>query len=210
MTKTNTSWLSMSVVLGCSLATAQCLASAESQVYIVEAHSVAQAADAVREAGGAVTNELPIVDGVSAALTPAEVAYLSDIRGVTLFADQPLATQGSSSVIPDVYQRSLTGVNQLAAQGINGLGVTVAVLDSGMQQWDQGLMRDLAGNGRMVAQYDVIANVLVDAQHPCPQKPCVTDTYGHGTHIANLIASSATGDPLLKAGMPPVNWLLSR
>jgi hypothetical protein len=64
----------------------------------------------------------------------------------------------------------------------------------------------------MVAQYDAIANVLVDAQHPCPQKPCVSDTYGHGTHITNLIASSAMGDPLQQGqpeGIAPMAHLIN-
>ncbi len=216
MARTITHSVSLSVILGCSLASSWCVAAVVPQPYIVEAHSTARAADAVRRAGGAVTHELPIVDGVAAMLSPAQVIRLHKARGVEVFADGPVVTQNNPAVMPDVYQRKMTGVNTLAAQGFDGLGVTVAILDSGVLQSGCGgqgcLYFDLNGNNRMVAQYDAIADVLVDASHPCTNSPCVNDTYGHGTHIAGLIASATTNDSFLNGepeGIAPMVHLIN-
>jgi hypothetical protein len=55
--------------------------------YIVTAHRAGSAAKAVRRAGGRVEFDLPIIDGVSARLTPAEAAELRKSRKLELFAD---------------------------------------------------------------------------------------------------------------------------
>ncbi len=147
--------------------------------YIVEAAAAADAARAVRAVGGQVTGELPIINGVSALLSADQVARLSNTEGTQLFADFPVKTQSTSTAplpetTPDIYQRAMIGVNQLAAKGINGTGVTVAILDSGILQKQtlSYLTEDSNGKNRMVAQYDAINNILVDATHPCKNYPC--------------------------------------
>jgi len=89
-----------------------------------------------------------------------------------VFDETAVKTQSSAALAdttPDIYQRAMIGVNELAAQGINGTGVTVAVLDSGVLQKKtlSYLTADLNGANRMVAQFDAINDVLVDASHPC-------------------------------------------
>lgn len=51
--------------------------------YIVEGQSTESVAKSVRKAGGRVTHELPIIDGVSALLTPSAVALLHKQKGIT-------------------------------------------------------------------------------------------------------------------------------
>ena len=123
---------------------------------------------------------------VGAQLTAAQAATLSQDTHLNLFADTPVKTQ-SIGAVPDVYQRAMMGVSDLAAQGINGSGVTVAVLDSGVYQttgWTY-TMRDLNGRNRMMAQYDAINNVLVDATHACPRFPCIKpDLVAPGGHLS--------------------------
>ena len=102
---------------------------------------------------------------------------------------------------PDPYQRSMLSVPTLAAEGINGSGVLVAVVDSGIIQpasklgyTPMGLdpspylANDLNGKSRIAAQYDAIDNILVDATHPW--NALVNDSYGHGTHITSILLSS--------------------
>jgi serine protease AprX len=210
--------LGLAVTCGARQAGALPRAGAEPQKqgYIVEAAAAADAARAVHRVGGVVTHALPIVNGVSAELTPAQAGLLRKLPGLVLFADTTVATQsaGTNSTVPDIYQRAMLGVNELASQGINGVGVTVAVIDSGILQKTTSsfLTADLAGHNRMVAQYDAIKNVLVDAAHPCANYPCVNDGYGHGSHITSLIASSNTADPTLQGepqGIAPMVHLIS-
>ncbi len=188
--------------------------------YIVEARSAPGAAREVRRVGGKVTHELSIVGGVSALLSPSEAARLRAEPGISVFADAAVRTQASAAsqplpeTTPDIYQRAMMGVNQLAAMGINGKGVTIAIVDSGILQATKltDLTHDLDGNNRMLAQYDAINNVLVDASHPCKTYPCVNDTYGHGSHITSLIASSNTADAVLDGepqGVAPMAQLIS-
>ena len=196
-------------------------AQAETKAYIVEADRTVAAARAVRQVGGRVTNELPIVNGVSALLSPGQAARLRKNAHLQLFADSPVSAQTSTSTtisatsnVPDIYQRAMIGVNELAAQGINGAGVTVAVLDSGILQNANPsyIADDLNGNNRVVAQFDATNNVLVDAFHHCASPPCVNDTYGHGTHIASLIASADTADAVLDGqplGVAPMVRLIT-
>src|ERR1019366_6410941 len=119
----------------------------------------------------------------------------------------------TSSLTIDLYQRSFVGADLLAAQGINGAGVTVAVLDSGILRANPAnefLTVDLNGAPRIPAQYDAINNVLVDAAHPCAT--CANDGYGHGTHVSSLILSSNTVDPVLQGqpqGIAPMAKLIS-
>jgi subtilisin family serine protease len=167
--------------------------------YIVEAGAAADAARAVRGVGGLVTHELPIVNGVSALLSGSQAARLRNHKEISLFAEarsRPSRPAALPDTTPDIYQRAMIGVNELASQGINGSGVTVAVLDSGILQKKtlSYLTADSNGNNRMVAQFDAINNVLVDASHPCQNYPCVNDDYGHGSHVTGLIASSNTSD----------------
>jgi serine protease AprX len=218
----------LGMLLGLSLAAG---GRADAASYIVEARSTQQAAAAVRRLGGHVTHELPIIDGVSAELSGPQAERLRHEPGLVVVADGRVLTSsttttttappcaticsiGLSSTNPDVYQRNMLGVNTLASQGINGAGVTVAVLDSGILQalYPTFLTKDLNGNNRMVAQYDAIKNVLVDAAHPCLWYPCVNDDYGHGSHITSLIASSNTQDLVLKGepqGIAPMVHLVS-
>jgi serine protease AprX len=185
--------------------------------YIVEAAGSHRAAREVHRVGGRVTHELPIVNGVSALLSPAEAAQLRAEPGIEMFSDTAVRTQSTAPLpvtTPDIYQRSMMGVNALAAMGINGKGVLIAVVDSGILQATKltSLTHDLNGKNRMLAQYDAINNVLVDASHPCANFPCVNDDYGHGSHITSLIASVNVTDAVLNGqpqGIAPMAQLIN-
>ncbi len=84
---------------------------------------------------------------------------------------------------PDTDFPRLIGADQLHAQGIDGSGVTVAVVDTGY--WSHpGLDDNASGQARVLAQYDAIADQMdaVGAD---------TDSSGHGTHVTSLMLSSA-------------------
>ncbi len=83
---------------------------------------------------------------------------------------------------PDTHYPTLIGADQLHAQGIDGTGVTIAVVDSGYFA-TEGLDKNAAGNSRVLAQYDAIN----DQMDPVGTS---TDTYGHGTHLTSVALSS--------------------
>lgn len=69
--------------------------------------------------------------------------------------------------------------------GVDGTGVGVAVIDSGVYQHDDLQTADMSGSR------------IVYSQSFVPNDPSVNDAYGHGTHVAGIIAGdghdSATG-----------------
>ncbi|MGB8693745.1 MAG: S8 family serine peptidase, partial [Steroidobacteraceae bacterium] len=170
---------------------------AASAGYIVQAHGGASAARAVRRAGGHITHELPIINGVSALLNPAQVAQLRRNTHIDLFADTSVKTMGGPII--DQYARVEVGADKLGAQGFFGNGVTVAVLDSGVWYSWNNVKNDMNGNNKILAEYDAIASKVAHAP----------DDYGHGSHIASIIGSpdiSINGEP---QGIAPMAKLVS-
>jgi serine protease AprX len=147
--------------------------------YIVQAGTLHAAKAAVQAAGGRITHELGIINGVAATLSPAQVQ--------TLRADTALEVQqdGAAKVMGYAgtpYTTAHTGADQLHASGITGRGVTVAYLDTGL--WpNTPLAKNSAGQGTFLAGYDAISNKLGTAT--------VNDSNGHGTHIVSIAANSA-------------------
>src|SRR6266699_603848 len=168
--------------------------------YIVQSRGTESAVRVVRRVGGRVTHDLPIIHGASALLTPAQAARLRQLGTVDLFAASTVMTEGSShsgpkssrsassgsgggsSSIPNQDARVEIGADRLGAQGFNGTGVTVAVLDTGLPPaWVQ------------YAQTNSMGLVAYSADGSPFQ-----DLSGHGSHVTTVIANpihSANGQP---------------
>jgi serine protease AprX len=143
-------------------------------------------------AGGVVERELPIINGFSTTLRAGQAEGLTDnpaVHAVSLNAK--VESQGSvnPAALATSFNASIRSTEPWA-QGVTGKGVGVAVIDTGIQ----GNLPDFR-----VSQSDassrVIASVVTN-----PAATTADDTYGHGTHIAGLIAGNGTnrpaGDPL--------------
>ncbi|HEY1013085.1 MAG TPA: S8 family peptidase, partial [Herpetosiphonaceae bacterium] len=82
------------------------------------------------------------------------------------------------------YPSLATGAAQLHAQGIDGTGVTVAIIDSGMPSIDRTWVRmdsttlAFSDHGSFIVYKDLVA----------PTATVSADPYGHGTHILGTIA----------------------
>jgi len=87
--------------------------------------------------------------------------------------------------LPGTSYPVLAGVEELHAQGIDGTGVGVAVLDSGYWPHPH-LDSGRAGWMRIMAQYDAVRNVVEASWGALPKS---NDGSGHGTHVTSLIAS---------------------
>ena len=158
-------------------------------VQLREGVSLAEGQAAVRAAGGRVTDTLPLIDGlaVRAASDPSVCRHDPRIEAVSAnarirsqsdrFDPAQLATAYPASVLAPPAWNTATGA-----------GVGVAVIDTGI---DGGLVdfTDAQGASRVVAS--VVTN---------PDATTPNDDYGHGTHVAGIIAGDSTrrpaGDPL--------------
>jgi serine protease AprX len=167
----------------------------------MEPGAAADPAALVTSFGGRVTRDLHIIHGVGALLTDAQARALAAYPGVRAispnapveprdedydeeryFEPRTLATSFNQSIRADRVWR-MTG-------GGTGKGVTVAVVDTGIA----GALPDF----RVSAVRDrsrVVATAVVN-----PDAKTAGDSYGHGTHVAGLIAGNGRArsysDPL--------------
>ena len=88
------------------------------------------------------------------------------------------------------------GASQLRSRGVNGTGIGVAVIDSGAVP-----LQGLDGSGKIVNGPDL----SFESQDPASQ---YLDTYGHGTHMAGIIAGD-DGTPGGFQGIAPGAHLVS-
>ena len=162
------------------------------QAFIVQGSDLAAARAAVLAVGGQITHELGIIGAVGARLTKAQAEALHgrpQVRAV--FADGELQVSGGA--IPDTAFRAEIGADLLFDEGIDGTGVTVAVIDTGMWYSYNDLKNDLSGDNRIVAEYDAIANKVAHSK----------DEAGHGTHITTVIAGTKISDSGEPQGVAP-------
>lgn len=177
---------------------------------IVQGATTIAARAAVEAAGGRVTRELDIIDGVAAAVPTRrlpDVAQAAGVHAVTPDAamhvqSTPDAHAASAPVDADpvsVYRR-VVRAHRLADRGATGYGVTVALLDTGITA-----SPDL--EGRVVPVTD-----MWGATAECVNlsgEPTCADGYGHGTFLAGLIAGSGVSSDGAYAGVAPDADLVS-
>jgi serine protease AprX len=189
-------------------------------------------ARALRRLGGWVTRPLPIVDGFAAVLPADAVDRLAAVPGVhALSLNRPVrlqqrragetsataaATVGSSArgasattsatssgdePIRSVYPRAVRADGAWAA-GVTGRGVTVALVDTGIDQ----TVPDLAG--RVLPVRDDLSG----RTFPCLNlsgEPGCADSYGHGTFVAGIIAGNGASSGAQWKGIAPQANLVS-
>jgi serine protease AprX len=180
---------------------------------IIRAAPGAAAAVAARvwALGGRVTRELPLIDGFAATVPPAAVASLrSDPAVHSLAPDAPVrvsatawtptAASAGGKEPNSAYPQALRAP-QVWQAGDQGQGVTVAVLDTGVTS-----SPDLAG--RLVT----VHNDRTGQDSPCEnlsgESDC-TDTYGHGTFVAGIIAGNGASSAGAHVGVAPQAKILA-
>ncbi len=154
--------------------------------------SPARRADVVRAAGGRDTRDLHIIDAVGARLPADVVPGLRGVHGVRSVAIAvPVHSRGTATAgRPLNAYPSAIGATELwdHGRGLTGRGVGVAVIDTGI---DAGLpdfddLRARSGSrGDTRADSRVVASAVVN-----PDATGDADGYGHGTHVAGIIAGN--------------------
>ncbi|MDO8688749.1 MAG: hypothetical protein Q7R39_01835, partial [Dehalococcoidia bacterium] len=110
-----------------------------------------RAKDRIEQRGGRDAKPLGIVRGASGKISLSQLAQLSqdpDVRYISY--DTPLTPKGSPYSGDMVDFSKALNADQVWATGVSGKGVTVAVIDSGVQPLPAGI-----NNGQLVASVDL-------------------------------------------------------
>ncbi len=135
----------------------------------------------VRQSGGRVTGDLHVINGLAASMTAAEAERLAGLEGVHAVSMNASAKPQSidASQLVTSYNASLRS-DKVWDDPATGKGVGVAVIDTG-----------IAGNlaDFKVSQSGTASRVIASAVTN-PYATTANDTYGHGTHVAGIIAGN--------------------
>jgi serine protease AprX len=150
---------------------------------------------AVLGVGGTVLTQYHLIDAVDAMVPPALEPVLAALPGITVTPDATVSVQSTTESTgphtPSDEFLQQTGATQLASSGDTGQGVTVAVMDTGIDN-----LPDFAG--RLIGGVD-----LTGANNP------YQDGYGHGTFVAGLIAGDGASSNGQYSGEAPGANLVS-
>jgi serine protease AprX len=166
-----------------------------SETVIVTSNGLLSPVTAVLDVLGTVLTPFQIIDGVEASIPAALEPVLAALPGITVTPDVSVsvesAVESTGPHTPSDEFLPQTGATQLAAAGDTGQGVTVAVIDTGIDN-----LPDFAG--RLIGGVD-----LTGGNQP------FQDNYGHGTFVAGLIASDGASSGGQYSGEAPGADLVS-
>ena len=161
------------------------------QIVSVIVQKVAGAANVenqVFKLGGRVIKDLKIINAFAAEITAEaalELARSSDVRWVSL--DAPVEQAGKSGPAgppTDNFYLDTLGVRNVWNMGLDGSGIGVAIVDSGIST---------------DADWKANPKVYVFAT----DSRSATDIYGHGTHVAGIVAGNGTSSSGKYKGIAP-------
>jgi serine protease AprX len=165
-------------------------------VLVHEANPASRLAeDLVHAIGGRVTRPLPLIDGFAASVPDDRLSMLAtdpSIVGLSVDGRIEMASSGTDAydvLDPNLAWRKAIRLGQVP-DGIDGSGVTVAMIDTGVAHH-----QDL--DGRVVARVDFTPGGAGD------------DQFGHGTHLAGVIAGDGSGSLGKWRGVAPGAQIVS-
>ncbi|MGH3152107.1 MAG: S8 family peptidase [Streptosporangiaceae bacterium] len=185
----------VAALAGTSLAGAPAASASSGETVIVTATGLLSPVAAVLGVGGSILTQFHLIDGLEAVIPAALEPVLAALPGIEVTPDVSVNVQANPpSTGPhtpsDAFLQQ-TGATQLAAAGDTGSGVTVAVLDTGIDN-----LPDFSG--RLTGGVD-----LTGGNNP------FQDDYGHGTFVAGLIAGNGASSAGQYSGEAPGANLVS-
>jgi serine protease AprX len=163
------------------LAAAQPAKQVEAIVQFKTGVEPAEARGLVRSAGGRVTGDLHVINGLAAHMTAAQANRLAsreDVRAVSLNRGVRKNSIDAGQLATS-YNQSLTS-DQVWGDYGTGRGVGVAVIDTGIAE----SMTDFEVDSKNDSSR-VVATAVTN-----PEAKSDTDKYGHGTHVAGIIGGN--------------------
>jgi serine protease AprX len=161
----------------------------QSRVLIVarDAASLGSVTQLIQLLGGTLGRPLPIIN--------ARAATIPNRSLVTLALTSTVQHVAFDRVIVGALERTGQTTGALAVRqqlGLDGSGVGVAVIDSGITPWHD----DLSDAGNSSQRVDRFVNFTGSSTIP-------SDGYGHGTHVAGIIAGNGFDSGGARAGIAP-------
>jgi serine protease AprX len=185
----------VAALAGTSLAGAPAASASSSEAVIVTATGLLSPVKAVLEVGGTVLTQFHLINAVDAVIPDVAEPLLAALPGIDVTPDVQVSVQAvpesTGPHTPSDAFLQQTGATRLAAAGDTGRGVTVAVLDTGIDA-----LPDFSG--RLVGGVD-----LTSGNNP------YQDSYGHGTFVAGLIAGNGASSGGQYSGEAPGASLVS-
>ena len=180
---------------GTSMAGVPAASASATETVIVTSTGLLGAAEAVLGLGGTILTQFHLISAVDAIIPVALEPLLEALPGITVTPDASVSVQANpESTGPhtpsDAFLQE-TGATRLAAAGDTGQGVTVAVMDTGIDN-----LPDFSG--RLIGGVDLTSEGDPDQ-----------DSYGHGTFVAGLIAGDGASSAGQYTGEAPGARLVS-
>ena len=157
-----------------------------SVIVMADPGHVGLAVDAVTRVKGKVTRRLDIVGGVAATVDRRDLARIRRVPGIRSVTPNDVVRPLSQTWNPYTDVGGPKNVSEIIGSaaywnsGITGRGVDVALIDSGVR------ISDALPANRVLFGPDL----SFESQDPAKRN---VDTYGHGTHMAGLIAGRSAG-----------------
>jgi serine protease AprX len=163
------------------------------EVIVQMAGSAAEAEELISSLGGAITKELHVINAIAGYLPARAVKSLADLAGVRwVTLDGAVESNAwydrSCDDCPPNQFLDTMGVRPLWDLGINGSGVGVAIIDSGVHKdFDFGYW-----GSRVTAQLSF-----------ADEMSTIDYSNGHGTHVAGIVAGDGSGSHGFYKGVAP-------
>jgi serine protease AprX len=184
----------VAALTGTSIADAPPASASLTETVIVTSTGLLSPVAAVLQVGGTVLVQFRLINAVDAVIPTLLEPVLAALPGISVTLDLPVRLGSTTSTGPHTPSDAFlheTGATRLAAAGDTGQGVTVAVLDTGIDN-----LPDFAG--RLAGGVD-----LTNGDNP------YHDAYGHGTFVAGLIAGNGASSAGQYSGEAPGANLVS-